>query len=72
VVEELVRHAIGVLPRRAAHAPTAHDQQVGVVLLGNGDQRVGSAAAFDDFGAQLASEPGRRLGCLAQLTLKES
>ena len=45
VVGHLVRHAARKEPRREAHAPAAHDQQLGVLLLGDCDQRLGGVIA---------------------------
>lgn len=45
VVGNLVRHTAQEEPRRAAHAPITDDQEVGVLLLGDGDQRLGGVIA---------------------------
>ena len=45
MVGNLVRHTAQEEPRRAAHAPITDDQEVGVLLLGDGDQRLGGVIA---------------------------
>jgi hypothetical protein len=45
VVGDLVRHAAQKESRRAAHALAADDHEVGVLLLGDGDQRLGGVTA---------------------------